>query len=93
MLYLDPLHIIYSEKRGAQINHLSFVDDAIIFPSGRKASLNLIMKILVQYEEVSGQIINKTKIHFMILSNAFKPTVNRIKRITNFMQKKALLSI
>lgn len=35
------------EFRGAQINHLSFVDDIIIFASRRKESLQMILLFLL----------------------------------------------
>ncbi|XP_055814323.1 uncharacterized protein LOC129883750 [Solanum dulcamara] len=80
-------HGFYMAKHGPQINHLSFADDIIIFSSGRKQTLNLIMDTLATYERISGQLINKHKSHFMIPSNAFKSTVLRIKRIRGFNQK------
>lgn len=43
-------HGFYMEKRGPQINHLSFADDTIIFTFGRSRSLELIMKVLFDYE-------------------------------------------
>lgn len=54
---------------GPQINHLSFADDIIIFTSGEKVSLQLIMKTLSTYEMVSDQLINTNKSHFMIPTN------------------------
>lgn len=45
-------HGFYMEARGPQINHLSFADDVIIFASGRKNTLKLIMKTLSTYEYV-----------------------------------------
>ncbi|XP_049364529.1 uncharacterized protein LOC125829336 [Solanum verrucosum] len=75
------------ETRGPQVNHLSFADDIIIFTSGRKKSLELIMHTLNIYEETSGQLVNKDKSHFMVHSNAFNSTKDRIKRVTGFKQK------
>ncbi|KAG5631353.1 hypothetical protein H5410_003070 [Solanum commersonii] len=40
-----------------QINHLSFANDIIIFTSGRKKSLELIMHTLDTYEEIVGQLV------------------------------------
>lgn len=50
----NNFHRFYLEKRGPKINHLSFVDDIIIFISGRSKSLELIMNVLSIYERVSG---------------------------------------
>ncbi|XP_015159877.1 uncharacterized protein [Solanum tuberosum] len=80
-------HGFFMETRGPQVNHLSFADDIIIFTSGRKKSLELIMYTLNIYEETSGQLVNKDKSHFMVHSNAFNSTRDRIKRITGFKQK------
>ncbi|XP_049381372.1 uncharacterized protein LOC125845930 [Solanum stenotomum] len=54
-------HGFFMEMRGPQVNHLSFADDIIIFTSGRKKSLELIMHTLNTYEETSGQLVSKTK--------------------------------
>ncbi|XP_049348974.1 uncharacterized protein LOC125813528 [Solanum verrucosum] len=89
-LHQHPLyHGFYMEMRGPQINHLSFADDIIIFTSGRKDSLKLIMQTLATYERISGQLINKAKSHFLLHPNAFKTTCDRIKRYTGFHQKEA----
>ncbi|KAG5600548.1 hypothetical protein H5410_031918 [Solanum commersonii] len=79
------------QLRGPQTNHLSVADDVIIFTSGRKKSLKLIMHSLGTYERVSGQLINKTKSHFMIPANSFRSTSDRIKRVTRFNQKEGPL--
>lgn len=81
-------HDFYTEKIGPQINHLSFADDVIIFTSGRSRSLSMIMKVLSTYEGVSGQLINKSKSHFLVPSYAFRSTYDKIKRITGFIQKR-----
>lgn len=51
-------HYLYTgfhmEKKGPQINHLSFADDLIIFTSTCKYSLKLIIKTLLIYEATSG---------------------------------------
>ncbi|KAK6782008.1 hypothetical protein RDI58_019804 [Solanum bulbocastanum] len=89
-LHQNPLyHGFYMERRGPQINHLSFADDIIIFTSGRKHSLKLIMQTLATYERVSGQLINKAKSHFLLHPNAFRTTSDRIRKSTGFHQKQA----
>jgi len=89
-LHQHPLYNgFYMEMRGPQINHLSFADDIIIFTSGRKDSLKLIMQTLATYERISGQLINKAKSHFLLHPNAFRTTCDRIKRYTGFHQKEA----
>lgn len=80
------------EKRGPKINYLNFAYETIIFTSSRSKSLKLIMKVLFLYEDVFGQLINKTKGHFIMPSNAFKRSVDKVKHITGFLQKKALFT-
>ncbi|KAK4724026.1 hypothetical protein R3W88_026805 [Solanum pinnatisectum] len=80
------------ERRGPQINHLSFTDDIIIFTSGRKHSLKLIIQTLATYERVSGQLINKAKSHFLLHPNAFRTTSDIIRKSTGFHKKQALIT-
>ncbi|OIT28452.1 putative ribonuclease h protein, partial [Nicotiana attenuata] len=77
----------YMEKRGPQITHLSFADDVIIFTSGCRKSLIKIMRILQEYEQTSGQQINKNKSHFMTDSSVFHYTNRRIHQVTGFTRK------
>ena len=74
------------EKRGPQVNHLSFADDIILFTSGRSRTLKLLMNTLKVYEETSGQLINGDKSHFMLHPRAFNSTRDRIKKLTGFKQ-------
>ncbi|XP_060211977.1 uncharacterized protein LOC132639556 [Lycium barbarum] len=48
-------------KWSPKINHLAYADDTIIFTSSCEISLTLIMDVLTQYENASGQLINKAK--------------------------------
>ncbi|KAK6781999.1 hypothetical protein RDI58_019795 [Solanum bulbocastanum] len=75
-------HGFVMEMRGPQVNHLSFVDDIILFTSGRHRTLKLIIETLTSYEETLGQLINRDKSHFMIHTSAFNSTRDRIKRVT-----------
>jgi len=91
-LFQNPLyHDFHMERRGPQINHLGFADDIIIFTSGRKYSLKLIMHTLATYERTSRQLVNKAKSHFMLHSNAFRTTSDKVKKYTGFHQKEAPL--
>nr|XP_010319955.1 uncharacterized protein LOC104647080 [Solanum lycopersicum] len=85
-------HGFFMERRGPQVNHLSFADDIILFTSGRHKTLKLLMKTLKDYNETSGQLINEDKSHFMLHSNAFTSTRDRIKRITVFKQRQGPLT-
>lgn len=80
------------EKRGPQINHLSFADDVIIFASSHKSSLQLIMKTLDTYEVVSDQLINRNKSYFMVPLKTLQAIVDIIKEVTDFDQKESPLT-
>lgn len=41
------------------------------------------------YDGLSGQLINKNKSHFIMHSNGFKRSVDRVKLLTGLLQKKA----
>ena len=69
------------------MNHLRFDDDIILFTSGRCKTLILLMETLKEYEDTSGQLTNGYKSHFMLHSNDFNRTRDRIKRLTSFNQK------
>nr|XP_004237272.1 uncharacterized protein LOC101266714 [Solanum lycopersicum] len=75
------------EKKGPQINHLSFADDIIIFTSTDRRSLNLIMRIIEDYEKVSDQKVNKDKSFFMVTSKTSQYIIGDIKLVTSFCMK------
>ncbi|XP_055824261.1 uncharacterized protein LOC129892709 [Solanum dulcamara] len=81
-------HYLYTgfhmERRGPQVNHLSFADDVIIFTATNNLSMNLITKTLKVYETTSGQLINKDKSQFMLPLNTNPDVIDRISRITGF---------
>ncbi|XP_019241989.1 PREDICTED: uncharacterized protein LOC109222035, partial [Nicotiana attenuata] len=88
----QPFHGFYMQKRGPQINHLSFAGDIIIFTSGRRTSLRKIMWILSNYESTSGQLINRHKSPFMTAPCVLPSAVRRIQRETSFYRKDSPLT-
>ena len=50
------------------------------------------MITLKEYENISGQLINGDKSHFMLQSNLFNSTRERIQRLTSFKQKQGPIS-
>ncbi|XP_060214023.1 uncharacterized protein LOC132641152 isoform X1 [Lycium barbarum] len=84
---LNALHLnrgfkgFYMKDQGPKINHLAFADDTIIFTSGHKKSLKLILGTLEAYEKVSGQLINRDKSCFTMAPNTTPSTIRRIERI------------
>ncbi|XP_015168633.1 uncharacterized protein [Solanum tuberosum] len=88
LLYQNPGYKGFQmEIRGPEINHLSFEDDIIIFTSTTRSSLQFIMETLNTYEEVSDQLINKAKSHFMAPTNTPSDVILLIEEITGFSQK------
>lgn len=66
-LSLDEEFISYGlPKWSPKINHLAYGDDTILFSSGDRRSIIKIMRVLKEYEEASGQNINKTKSSFYL---------------------------
>ncbi|XP_026436177.1 uncharacterized protein LOC113334044 [Papaver somniferum] len=49
------------ERKGIHPTHLFFVDDVFIFINGVKKRILNLMKLLEDYQKISGQIINKSK--------------------------------
>lgn len=48
-------------KWSAQINHLSYANDTILFGSGDKYLVCKMMEVMTRYENISGQLINKKR--------------------------------
>ncbi|WMV12183.1 hypothetical protein MTR67_005568 [Solanum verrucosum] len=73
-------------KKGPQINHLSYADDLVLFNSGDKYSIKLIMKLLNKYQLASGQEVNRDKSFFLTHHKTDNLLNRRIKRWTGFTQ-------
>ncbi|XP_060185534.1 uncharacterized protein LOC132614994 [Lycium barbarum] len=74
----------FTERNGPKINHLCYTDDTILFSFCDPTSLELLMSKLNQYEQVSGQLVNKYKSGFYVPFKDDDPRINEIKRITGF---------
>lgn len=68
LFYNKDLKIFEIPKRSDNLNHLAYADDIIIFVNVDKKSLELIVKVLVQYKEQPGQKINKQKRLFFMFN-------------------------
>ena len=55
------------------ITHLGYADDVLIFSGANTTSLKLAIKILGDYEVVSGQLINKQKSCFLVHAALERP--------------------
>ncbi|WMV41850.1 hypothetical protein MTR67_035235 [Solanum verrucosum] len=75
-----PYSVIYKMEDNAP-GPDGLTDDTIIFSNGNKASLQLILKTLESYENVSGQLINKNKSPYSLAPKAPQRTIRRIGRI------------
>ena len=64
--------------------HLAYADDVIIFLSGLKKSLQLIMKVLKDYEKISGQKVNHTKSYFLAHASLLGVRRRIVTQITGF---------
>ncbi|XP_059284804.1 uncharacterized protein LOC132038098 [Lycium ferocissimum] len=71
-------------KWSANLNHLAYADDTIIFASADNDSLNMIMKVLQDYEKVSGQLINKRKSSFYMFAKVSQNIVQGVATTTGF---------
>ncbi|XP_060182469.1 uncharacterized protein LOC132612163 [Lycium barbarum] len=69
---------------GPQITHLTYSDDVIIFSTGGKKSLMLVMHQLQNYQKCSGQKININKSCFLVDSKASTLVIHRIKQVTGY---------
>lgn len=69
-------------KRGPSVNHLAFADDIILFCSGCRKSLTMMMDILSTYEKNSGQLVNKHKSCVSLAPNQQAQEIERIEEIT-----------
>ncbi|XP_070036476.1 uncharacterized protein [Nicotiana tomentosiformis] len=74
-------HGFYMKRQGPQVNHLAFADDTILFTSGEKHSLQLILNILNTYETVSDQLINKNKSCYSMAENTPQSIIRRVEMI------------
>ncbi|XP_049371945.1 uncharacterized protein LOC125836786 [Solanum verrucosum] len=87
-LYLNQNYQgFHMEPRGPQINHLSFADDVIIFTSGQRTSNSAYHEDLTTYEQVSNQLINRDKSHFMLHVDSPQGIAEMLKEEAGFRQK------
>ncbi|WMV39051.1 hypothetical protein MTR67_032436 [Solanum verrucosum] len=68
------------------INHLSYADDTILFCSGQSYSMKKMMKVVRDYEHVSGQMVNLDKSFVYLREKVPLGVCRKIKRITSIKQ-------
>nr|XP_027064499.1 uncharacterized protein LOC113690699 [Coffea arabica] len=69
------------------VTHLAFADDVVIFTSGLKSSLRLVMRVVEDYCEVSGQKINKQKSAFLVHPRLSPYRCSIIRHLTGFQNR------
>ncbi|KAM3301189.1 hypothetical protein P3S67_015690 [Capsicum chacoense] len=78
-------------KRGLFINHLTFADDVILFSSGCRKFLELLLETLNNYEQVSSQEINKMNSSISISSKGHPQAAQRVVKISEMDYKELLI--
>ncbi|XP_075074722.1 uncharacterized protein LOC142162286 [Nicotiana tabacum] len=73
-------------KQGPHINHLCYAYDLVIFTSGDKRSIKMIMDQLSKYQLASGTEINQDKSQFYTQEGTKSHIIRRIKRCTGYKQ-------
>nr|XP_009618786.1 uncharacterized protein LOC104110923 [Nicotiana tomentosiformis] len=84
---LDDYKGFHMNKNGPLINHLVYVDDIILFSSGCRKSLILLMEALTGYEKISGQLVNKQKSCVILAPNTPPDEISRVEGITQMEHK------
>lgn len=73
---------------GRIINHLAYADDIVIFNGGDNKTIKLIKYQIRRYEKTSGQKVNNNKSFFITARNTAPQRINRMRRMTGYMDKK-----
>ncbi|XP_060182538.1 uncharacterized protein LOC132612249 [Lycium barbarum] len=74
-------------KWSPKINHLAYADDTIIFSSSCEISLGLIMNVFTEYEQASGQLINKAKSSVYLHDRVDEEIFRQVERVTGIARK------
>ncbi|XP_060210740.1 uncharacterized protein LOC132637705 [Lycium barbarum] len=88
-LYKKPRFLEYGmTKWSPRINHLSYVDDTILFVSADQYSVKLMMRVLNRYVKVSGQLVNLNKSAFYVHEKVQSGLVSRLKQTIGISRNK-----
>ncbi|XP_060190740.1 uncharacterized protein LOC132620020 [Lycium barbarum] len=84
-LFDDPMYRGFGmPKWSADLYHLAYADNTIIFTSADRYSLKLVMEVLLNYETVSGQRMNRDKSCFYMYKTCAMSLVQDVTQITGF---------
>lgn len=68
------------------VSHLLYTDDLLIFANGKKKSIRMLIKTLKQYEDWSGQLINKEKSSIFLSKRIAYARRRSLLRMTGFVE-------
>lgn len=86
-LFEDPLFMRYEmPKWSRKINHLSYANEIILFCPGHLGSMKKMIRILREYEYMSGHMVNLDKSLFYLHERTPIRTCNIIRRIIGISQ-------
>ncbi|XP_060170629.1 uncharacterized protein LOC132601564 [Lycium barbarum] len=84
-LFDDPMYRGFGMPKWSEdLNHLAYAYDTIIFFSTDKYLLKLVMEVLLNYETVSGQRMNRDKSCFYMYKTCAMSLVQDVIQITGF---------
>ncbi|XP_027170444.1 uncharacterized protein LOC113770234 [Coffea eugenioides] len=87
-LLSSPLFSPFSVSQGCpKVTHLAYADDVVIFSSGLKRSVRLVLKALEDYSLVSGQQVNHQKSCFLTHSNFPRARKRMLGELTGFSSR------
>ncbi|KAL0292122.1 UNVERIFIED_CONTAM: putative ribonuclease H protein [Sesamum radiatum] len=87
LLYQQQPRLTFLSKSNLPISHLAFADDIVIFSKGTRRELKILMDFLKQYEQMSGQRINREKSSFTVDKKTPALRVRCIQNVTGFRLK------
>ena len=70
-------------KRGSKLTHLFLVDDSLLFCRSISEDCNNVLKLLVEYESLSGKQINKDKTAIFFSKSTTDEEKTSIKNLSN----------
>ncbi|XP_070034275.1 uncharacterized protein [Nicotiana tomentosiformis] len=86
-LFLDRNFIGFGMSKWTDpLNHLSYADDTIIFSSADPYSLQKVMEVLTKYEQIYGQLINKSKSSYYMHTKVGRNLSDSVGSITSFQK-------
>jgi hypothetical protein len=68
-------------RRAPGISHLLFADDTLLFLQAREQHTQVISRVLRQYENGTGQLINPNKCSLMFSSRCLPEDQDRVKEV------------